>query len=282
MGSHRERKQPQQGGPSRDPLGSVSSSLANLTRPELYSIYDSGVVLESEGIQDVNEAKYRSATAGVGPQTLRPRGKIDATTLVVLALSGIVYHELARMMHDNHKLHEDIISRPLLVGVHFLDWAVGGSLGISIPTWVGYALEGVLFGLSVPVLDRYLPESRITGTGGSGTSPRGDSLFSVLRTVNSMLGITFGIRKIKWASSMQASVAWLSLNFMLWLLLDSTVPLLLHSATLGCLVSALSSQGAGPAVHLPEVLYLFDFYFLGFLVFGKLGRYLTYRHGYTH
>lgn len=86
-----------------------------------------------------------------------------------------------------------------------------------------------------------------------------------------MLGVAFGIRKIEWSSSLQASGAWFLLNIVLWMFFDGTPSMLLGCLGIGTIASVTSYRDV---TEFSQMLYFMDFYFLGLLLFGKLGRYL--------
>ncbi|KAL3232444.1 Protein NSG1 [Nakaseomyces bracarensis] len=181
-----------------------------------------------------------------------------AFALVVLSISGIAYHQLSRNLHDNHLLHEDFASRPLLWGVK-----ISQALSLDLlPDWFGYALEGIIFGSIIPLVD-YICKVKLR--------PTSYSLSSVTRSINAMLGVTFGIRKVPWSSSGQAAGAWGLLNVILWLFFDGTFSMFTQCSTLGllCCLSCFHE-----ITDVSQFLYFMDFYFLGTLMFGKIGRYL--------
>lgn len=178
--------------------------------------------------------------------------------LVVLSLSGIAYHQLSRNLHDNHLLHEDFASRPLLWGVK-----ISQALSLDLlPDWFGYALEGIIFGSIIPLID-YVCKVKLR--------PTSYSLSSVTRSINAMLGVTFGIRKVQWSSSGQAAGAWGLLNVILWLFFDGTFSMFTQCSLLGmlCCLSCFHE-----ITDISQFMYFMDFYFLGTLMFGKIGRYL--------
>ena len=178
--------------------------------------------------------------------------------IVVLSISGVAYHQLSRNLHDNHLLHEDFASRPLLRGVTIQQKL---SCGI-LPDWFGYALEGIIFGSIIPLMD-HITKVKLR--------PTSYSLSSVIRSINAMLGVTFGIRKIQWASSGQAAGAWGLLNVILWLFFDGTLSMFSNCSVLGLLCCASCFH---EITDVSQFLYFMDFYFLGSLMFGKIGRYL--------
>ncbi|QLL32749.1 hypothetical protein HG536_0D02710 [Torulaspora globosa] len=266
---------------SRSDIGAKSTeSISNLTRPQLYSLYDEDIT-KSEDTQVYEEIKRSRGESqddsglslepglgfSAGPATsvsLEPRVKKQWWTkmvnfvfaMLLLSIAGISYHELSRHLHDNHLLHPDFASRPLSLGVEISNALTGG----RIPEWGAYALEGILFGLAIPLMDYIFK-----------TGPSHNSIGSIIRSVNAMLGVTFGIRKVEWSSSLQAAGAWGLLNIILWLLFDSTKSMFIGCSSLG-LLACVSCYG--DVSDKSQFLYFMDFYFLGLLLFGKLGRYL--------
>lgn len=241
-----------------------SESISSLTKPQLFGFYDDDVVQ----VDEINELKtILSISSAVKEAADEAKSQVHRTksqlllkyimVIIVLSLSGIVYHSLSVNIHDNHQLHENFASRPLLVGVK-----ISQLLSFNfLPSWLSYSLEGILFGLITPIID-YL----------SNVKPRTTSLFSILKATNAMMGITFGIRKIEWASSLQASSSWGLLNIILWLFFDGSRSLLINSIV----VSLVACISCVDSIHdVSQFLYFMDFYFLGLMIFGKLGRYLV-------
>ncbi|CAI1678033.1 hypothetical protein SEUBUCD646_0N01680 [Saccharomyces eubayanus] len=285
-----------------DPKKSTES-ISSLTKPQLYSLYDDDVVRSEDN--DIYEELKRSvsidsgrysrdqtidSTFGYGDKVSSslPRNPVSSNNLerilsassihqnfpsrtmktrqnfvhylqaiFFLSLSGIAYHELSRNLHDNHLLHPEFASRPLILGVKICN-------GV-LPDWLGYAIEGVLFGSIIPILDHIFQTEVVK------SSVPHDSLPSVIRSINAMLGVTFGIRKIQWNSSLQAAGAWGLLNVILWLFFDGSISMLLSCICIGisCCISCYKDIIDGS-----QLVYFMDFYFLGSLMFGKLGRYL--------
>ncbi|AMD19386.1 HBR485Cp [Eremothecium sinecaudum] len=243
-----------------------TDSMSMLTRPQLFSIYDEEIV-ESEDTEIYEEAKKSAGkivdesvfTAGVTSRKRYKKFFNFVISLSILGISGIAYHELSKNLHDNHLLHEEFTSRPLVLGVKLCQQL---SFGL-FPTWAGYALEGIIFGSMLPVLDYW-----------RGVKVAKVSLSGVLRSVNAILGVAFGIRRVEWSSSLQASVAWFLLDGVLWLFFDGSLSVLLLGFTMG-LITAITSYAE--IVDLSQLLYFIDFYFLGLLFFGKLGRFLYQR-----
>ncbi|SCV02935.1 LAME_0H06392g1_1 [Lachancea meyersii CBS 8951] len=241
-----------------------TESMSNLTRPQLYSIYDSEIT-NSEDNEVYEEAKK---SVGHFPKTWKKKAgpterqsKLQKTvhvlwSLSLLGLAGISYNELSKQLHDNHELHAELASRPLALGVEICRTLSFG----MVPMWLAYALEGVLFGALFPLFDTLWGRPVQTTT-----------FASFLRCVNAMLGVAFGIRRIEWSSSLQASGAWFLLNIVLWMFFDGTPSMLLGCLGIGTIASVTSYRDV---TDYSQVLYFMDFYFLGLLLFGKLGRYL--------
>lgn len=249
-------------------LGAKSNeSISNLTRPQLYSIYDEDITKSEDTL--VYEELKRSRGEHLDDRGLATESRLAPVkrswwakvvhflfASSLLSVAGISYHELSRHLHDNHLLHADFASRPLSLGVEISHALTGG----MIPEWAAYALEGVLFGLAIPLMD-YVFDIKSTH----------NSWSSIMKSVNAMLGVTFGIRKVEWSSSLQAAGAWGLLNIILWLLFDSTISMFIGCSSLGLLACASCYR---EVTDKSQFLYFMDFYFLGLMLFGKVGRYL--------
>lgn len=236
-------------------------SFNSLTKPALYGLYDDDVI-KSEDTEIYEEAKRVSSGRLLDAEDELRMNHVPSfvgmlVVWSVLSVAGIAYHELSKNLHDNHELHNDFTSRPLLLGA-----TIAQSLSFGyVPPWVFYAVEGILFGSLVPFVDF------ITGRFDKNVI----SLSSVLRSTNAMLGVAFGIRRIEWSSSLQASGAWFLLNVILWLFFDGTASLLFVGLTIGVTTCITCYNDITDNAQL---LYFIDFYFLGLLFFTRLGKYL--------
>lgn len=257
-----------------------TESISNLTRPQLYSIYDEDITNSEETLSFEEIKRSRGESLDDRGLSTEPRLTFSAGSMLsnnselkarktwlsktvnfffatsLLSIAGISYHELSRQLHDNHLLHPDFASRPLSLGVEISNLLTGG----RVPDWGAYAFEGILFGLSIPLMDHIFNIK----------TPR-NSVGSIIRSVNAMLGVTFGIRRVEWSSSLQAAGAWGLLNIILWLLFDSTSSMFFGCSFMGLLACASCYREVSDK---SQFLYFMDFYFLGLLLFGKLGRYL--------
>lgn len=247
-----------------------TESITNLTKPQLFSLYDEDITKSAD-----SEEYERMKSSGSAGSFTRPissgsqfeqvpalsKGKWGSFfhfvfSIAVLSVAGIGYQELSRNLHDNHKLHPELASRPLLVGAQLSQFFTGNLL----PEWVAYAFEGIFFGSCIPLIDYVFS-----------IKTHNASWLSILKTVNAMLGVTFGIRKVQWSSSLQAAIAWGLLNIILWLFFDGTISMFVTCSALGLLSCA---SCYNDITDKSQFLYFVDFYFLGLLLFGELGRYL--------
>ncbi|AAS53414.1 AFR043Wp [Eremothecium gossypii ATCC 10895] len=266
---HEEECGERAGGKVGSPIVVAAStdSMSMLTKPQLFGIYDEEIV-ESEDTEIYEEAKKSAGRMldDMGSVGARSRVRTRSqkymhlvSSLVILGISGIAYHQLSRNLHDNDLLHEDFTSRPLVLGVKLCQQLSFGML----PTWAGYAVEGILFGSLLPAVDywRRISVGKV-------------NLSGVLRSINAMLGVSFGIRRVEWSSSLQASGAWFLLDGILWLFFDGSFSVFLLGFAVG-LVTAVTCYEE--ITDFSQLLYFIDFYFLGLLFFGRLGRYLYQR-----
>lgn len=125
--------------------------------------------------------------------------------LVTLFACGVAYGELARNLHDNH-----------LVTIHTLDIATSQN---SVTFSLVFGAQGILLGFLTPLFDWLFPisSSERTSKGKGGTD-----WSSIIRAVAAFLGLSYGVRKLPWESSMQAAALWGLVNPFLWYILDGT------------------------------------------------------------
>ncbi|CCH58945.1 hypothetical protein TBLA_0B01020 [Henningerozyma blattae CBS 6284] len=255
-------------------------SINNLTKPTLYSIYDDDITkTASNDLYDtINMKSNKNSLFGDAPSSSSTSLLINSSShnlhasttdqlwnsflkLLILSIFGILYHELSIQLYDNHDLKSGLTSKPLNLGVTL---AQSLTLGI-IPKWVSYGFEGIFFGLLIPCIDT-LFHIKIKKHTYSNTS--------ILKSCNVLLGVTYGIRKLEWSSSLQASGAWALLNIILWLFFDGTISMFLSCGVIGICCSTVCWILMDWKSEFGQLLYFVDFYFLGLLLFGQLGRYL--------
>lgn len=242
-----------------------SESEVTLTRPALYSIYDKDV---TNTVEDYKVLKQKFITPSKNELSPHKTIKIYQRVLYffvscsILFWMGVMFAKLSTELYDNKSLKKWMLSYTL---VKFTQWS---NTQLPFPTYIVYGILGVLCGTAVPILDKFLLSEKQT-------KPDTD-LKAVLKCFNALFGICLGIRTIQWSSSLQASSAWGLLNLILWLYFDGTLSVLL----LGSLISGISvavtylSMNINESVPWFYLLYIVDFYFLSYLVFGKTGRYL--------
>ena len=106
-------------------------SMVNLTKPQLYSLYDEEITdpKESKFLYNIVNTSDRltpdvssdgavrgsvGRTSSVSPVPTHSRvtflGRLRrfVANLVVLSVCGIVYFEISKNLHDNHQLHPDL------------------------------------------------------------------------------------------------------------------------------------------------------------------------------
>lgn len=248
-----------------------------LTAPGLSSIYDNSI--------NENDSLYEELSTNMTKLANKPelvhKPKVPlvsrilhaAFSVSLLGLLGIFYKQVGQHIHDNHILVPELASKPLNIAFNILNTLSFG----SAPRPLLYAIQGVFLGCLLPFSDKFL--FRYTAST-SGNSASLDNT-SIVRSGIAFLGVAFAVRKIEWASSIQAAVAWTLLSPCLWLLLDGT----LAGITTGFLVALLASSSVIVAEGLPHLFYqdlefiatmlwLGNFYFFGVIIFGKIGRYL--------
>ncbi|KAH3901348.1 uncharacterized protein SCDLUD_002840 [Saccharomycodes ludwigii] len=192
--------------------------------------------------------------------------------LVVLGIAGILYCQLSNHLYDNQNiLHFNVITKPLLKVTGLLS----SENTVDTRVYLIYALEGILMGILLPTIDlirdnvttdRFYYADRI-------------SFMSLIKSWNAIMGVAYGIRKIEWNSSLQASSIWCCLNIILWLFFDGSKTMFFTCVCIGVAAANLSVPILNTVDSINEqkaslFLYFVDIYFIGMLCFGRLGRYL--------
>lgn len=243
-----------------------SESVANLTKPTLYSIYDKDVT-NSE--QDYKVLKQRFPTPDrndLSPHrthNIYQRLTYVMISFIILFWMGVVFAKLSTELYDNRSLKKWMLSYTL---AKFTQWI---QLKVAMSQYMIYGTLGILCGVSVPIVDKIFSSSH-------GSKQQDTDLKAILKCFNALFGVCLGIRTIQWSSSLQASTAWGLLNIILWLYFDGTVTILV----MGMVVSGISvtitylTMAMTDSIPWFYLLYTVDFYFLSYLLFGKIGRYL--------
>lgn len=242
-----------------------TASEATLTKPALYSIYDKDVTNSEE---DYKVLKQKFATPDkneLSPHkttTIYQRIVYFLISCTILFWMGVVFAKLSTELYDNKSLKKWMLSYTL---VKFTQWS---QTHFPLPSYITYGILGVLCGAIVPLLDKFLLSDKQT-------KPDTD-LKGVLKCCNALFGVCLGIRTIQWSSSLQASIAWGLLNVILWLYFDGTLSILFMGLTVSGISVTVTYLTTDMNGNIPwfYLTYIVDFYFLCYLIFGKMGRYL--------
>jgi len=238
--------------PSEPP--SRTHSFLNLTSSTLLGIYSP----TSYQADDISSTPWGTGAQTPRTQSLsapvptRPRTKSQAhlppqqsTTSSVLALGlrsillfsmGMGYGVLVRHLHDDRQLapfQVEGIIKPRNDWRYLVFWGVAGVLLGSLMPWVDTLFleseEEVVSGSAEAEGEEEGSESGIFGADWT----------PVVRSVGAFVGIAYAIRKLPWASTLQASLTLFLVNPVLWYLVDRSKPGFLLSAFVGATGTAL-------------------------------------------
>lgn len=243
-------------------------SVVNLVKPALYSIYDKDVVASATDYATLRKVTSAQNSMKQPSRTMSvyERAVSLVWAFIILGVFGNVFAALSSELYDNLQLQKGMLSVTLDSIAQFIQDCTTSNLDKCVV----FGVLGILCGGVIPLCDRVLFASRQYNLHTS------NDFQAILKCLNSLLGISLGIRHLGWKSSLQASGAWGLLNVILWLYFDGTRTILL----IGSLISLVSCAIAVATVTTTDIsllLYIMDFYFFSLLIFGKMGRYL-FRH----
>lgn len=292
------------------PLGlEKTDSVINLTKPLLYGIYNDNLDLNLNKDHEDNEdtvfyvkpkpdlqQEREQQSSQTRPSALLVWVKC-ATKVATVGVAAFVYNMVTNHIHNNHIQTNRAAFAPLFVTSFLINnfiyklrpfQTLLGNLDYqNTDTVCALLLQGLIMSLAHPVLDRVLP--KVFSKRVLSLNPNPDAqltnatlLNDLIRLLITFLGISYAIRKIEWASTLQVLVVWAMLNPGLWLLLDGTASGFLASlvtATLACVsvyvqnTQLVDTAGLRNNDNVIAIwLWVGSFFFCGMTIFGKLGR----------
>ncbi|RDW64782.1 hypothetical protein BP6252_10433 [Coleophoma cylindrospora] len=161
-----------------------------------------------------------------------------ASRTVLLFCMGIVYGLLVRHLHDDRQLapfQVEGILKPSYDRKYLVFWGVAGvALGSLLP-WVDARWAEAIEESHTPgsARDRRTPSTIENDAESSSGIFGGADWTPVVRSFGAFIGIAFAIRKLPWASTLQASLTLAMVNPVLWYLIDRSTAGLLLSIGVG-------------------------------------------------
>ncbi|KAM3077954.1 hypothetical protein ACMFMF_004367 [Clarireedia jacksonii] len=226
---------------------SRTHSMLNLTSSTLGGIYSQGGQdIESEPpsmpwgteadspLRTHSPKAYRKLSFAT-PSPPKPATKLSRFFRSILLFgTGMLYGLLVRHLHDDHQLApfsvEGII-KPSHDWKYLVFWGMAGvALGSLLP-WFDEWWEAQL-GSSSTSSEEAIESDEAQGILGA------DWILAV-RGVGAFVGIAFAIRKLPWASNMQATLTLALVNPVLWYIIDRSKPGLALSSAVGTAGTAL-------------------------------------------
>ncbi|RKP29299.1 hypothetical protein METBISCDRAFT_24355 [Metschnikowia bicuspidata] len=291
-----------------------TDSVLNLTKPSLYSIYNTSkvdLILENDLVDEYldglelhikikNNAWTNTKPGASSPLAScsddEPDKKPNSVVgivgrLVTVGLAAWAYNEVTRNIYSTHSNGRGAdITGYLMRFLHSLqpfqelvDRYGFRLYGIAHADFAfAMVLEGVLLSVVVPLLDKVMPAGCTKRVLSSNPNPykRGNLANDVVRSLIAFLGISYAIRNVEWKTSLQMALTWSLINPGLWLLLDGTISgfvasILVAMAGSGLIYVQNSLTTSTSIESLPTIfLFIGSFFFCGVIIFGKLGRVL--------
>ena len=240
----------------------TEDSVSNLVKPTLYSIYDKDVTTSStdystlRNIPNVNKPIVRKE------KKLHQQIIIIIYAVIVLSIFGNIFAFLSNELYDNLTLKRGMLS----ITLHSIANYINDNI-IPVDKSIVFGILGILCGFVIPICDNVFFSKYNYNVNSS------NDFQSILKCLNSILGISLGIKHLRWKSSMQASSAWGLLNIIMWLYFDGSLSILSIGSIIS-FVSCIISFNTTTNDNYSLLIYIMDFYFFSLLIFGKLGRYL--------
>lgn len=246
----------------RKPGIAKEDSVLNLVKPQLYSIYDRDVVSSTTDYNTLKSLPPVNRKGSRRAKTPFERVINIVFATVVLFIFGVVFAALSSELYDNCTLQRGTLSITLYAISNYVNDHI-----IVLEHNIVFGILGVLCGFVIPIMDNLFFSKFNYNINSS------NDFHAILKGLNSILGISLGIKHLSWKSSMQASVAWGLLNIIMWLYFDGSYSILVVGSMIS-FVSCSISYSTIAKDDLSLLIYIMDFYFFSLLLFGKLGRYL--------
>ena len=230
-------------------MGKTDSEI-NLTRPELYGMYEGDSFVDyNKDIDDSSLLDLNVLNTDKDGKSTKPKEE-DPTKLTlyslpllfklaILAISAFVYNQVTRHINYNHFNENQLVNYPLTITHIFLNsfvskFRLSNYIEIStthfpilftIDDILALTLQGLIMASLHPILDKITPQIFSKRLLSSNPNPNSKSQVSsdLIRSFITFLGISYAIRKIEWNSFLQVSIIWSLINPGLWLLLDGTI-----------------------------------------------------------
>ncbi|KAE8440541.1 hypothetical protein EG329_007258, partial [Mollisiaceae sp. DMI_Dod_QoI] len=200
----------------------------------------------TSSISDPVPVPIRRTAPAPAPPPSSTRSTVSALALrgVLLFGIGMGYGVLVRHLHDDRQLapfQVEGIIKPRNDWRYLVFWGVAGVCLGSLMPWVD-----TLFSPAPPAEEApSYGEKRTTSSAAEKEEIEEESgLFGadwtpVVRSVGAFVGIAYAIRKLPWATPLQASLTLFLVNPVLWYLIDRSAPGFILSASVGAVGTSL-------------------------------------------
>ncbi|KAK9475237.1 insulin-induced protein-domain-containing protein [Dipodascopsis tothii] len=245
-----------------------SRSMASLAQSALQGIFGANMDESRMGTPDPTvgaataaAGRARAATAARAAQLPAPRSRVGVVAAVgALFALGVAYGHLVTHLRDQHYVTPATLDIDL-VGSFTLTWGVlGVALGALLP-FVDATAPAVL-----------RPREQWTGPA---------DWTSAVRAIGIFIGVSYGIRKLPWTSTLQSATTLALVNPALWFIMDATATgFALSSATavVGSVAMAVLFPSHLPATtewtedYIAVVTWIASVGFCSSVCFGAVGR----------
>ena len=235
------------------PLMSKTSSVVNLTKSELYSLYDEDPFsnLSTDDIELPNKPELKDNDVEVenlavqsgqhNPHRFNP--VLFIGKLAIVTVASFAYNKFTQTIHMLQINQGGNQVKPILFLNLFLSRFAYNlrpfqyfeslqnpeDLLHIVDLILAYLIQGLGMSVLHPVMDVVLPKKfseRLLSLAPQLSRKelqRSNLISDLLRLFVTFLGILYAVRRIEWASAVQLLILWSLLNPCLWLLLDGTI-----------------------------------------------------------
>ncbi|KAF4624677.1 hypothetical protein G7Y89_g13494 [Cudoniella acicularis] len=191
------------------------------------------------------QQKIRKPITPPPPSTLRTLSSLSLRSILLFGI-GMGYGVLVRHLHDDRQLapfQVEGIIKPRHDWRYLVFWGVAGVLLGSLLPWIDTIFSSDASdnaSISSPKMrGRVTSPQRVSDEHLESNGIFDADWTPVVRSIGAFVGIAYAIRKLPWASTLQASLTLFLVNPVLWYIIDRSTPGFILSSAVGATGTAI-------------------------------------------